>query len=241
MRFHLTCFRIVLLVAPLLAGCTTSPPPKVILDNALTRIEIRTEVRANHPHTHPAPIQPERLRMLLSGVRIQVLSDRFRGVSTAWSDPIPLFTSTDLSAIVDPLAEALGRAGPNELVTFYLRVSDAAVGLAYTTGGVFVQDELVYVIVANYRSLPSDTMLINTVPGTMTDPVNQPLLTMGTKYYRLSHQQSEAEVHLPENDSHGPWIQRYDEGKTLVVNLSLLRQESRSLPPHMKSEERHAR
>lgn len=207
------------LVASLAVGCATSPPPKLISDSALTRVEIRADERANHVHAHPASISPEFLHTLLSGMRIQVKSEQLIGVVTGWTDPVPVFTSTDLTAIVEPLSRALAEAGPSEIVTFYRKIADTSVGLAYTSGGIFVQDDLLYVVVANFRSLPSDA-IIRDVPGYLTDAIYHPLLTLGRKYYRLSHQQTQAEVHLTD------WSERYEEGKTLVINLTLLKQES---------------
>lgn len=217
MRSLFLSLGLAILTVSLVAGCAASPPPKVILDNAVTRIEIRTDERAIHLHTHPAPISPETLYALLSGVRIQVMSEQLVGVVSGWSDPVPVFTSTDLTALVEPLSKALGQASPGEIVTFYRRITDISVGLAYTSGGIFVQDELLYMVVANFRSLPSDA-IIRDVPGYLTDAIHHPLLTLGRKYYRLSHQQTQAEVHLAD------WLERYEEGKTLVVNLSLLKQ-----------------
>ncbi len=213
-----TAVQIGMLAVSLLSGCATSPPPKVILEDNLTRIEIRADERSKQPHTHPATIPPERIIALLSGLRIQVQSDKIIGTVSGWSNPIPVFTPVDLSTIAGPLSEGLAHAAPNEIVTFYRKVSDSAVGLAYTTGGVFVQDGLAYIIVANFRSLPSDA-IIRDVPGYMIDAVYQPLLTLGRKFYRLSHKQAQAEVHLTN------WEERYEENKTLVINLSLLRRE----------------
>ncbi len=224
MRFYLTCCRIALLVTPLLTGCVTSPPPKVIMENGQTRIEIRGDERATRPHTHPASLSPETMRALLSGMRVQVQSDRLIGVVKGWSAPLPVFSPADLAAITGPLAEALAQAAPNEIVTFYRRVNDASIGLAFTTGGLFVQDGLVYVIMANFWSPPMDAV-VRDVPGYMVDPVDQPLLTLGRKFYLLSHKQEQADVHLPD------WQERHPADKTLVVNLALLRPENGRVVP----------
>lgn len=164
------------------------------------------------------------MRALLSGMRIQVQTDRFMGVVNGWSAPRPVFSPADLAAIAGPLAEALAQAAPNDIVTFYRRVNDASVGLAYITGGLFVQDGLAYVVMANFWSLPVDA-IVPAVPGYMIDPIDRPLLTLGRKFYRLSHAQEQADVHLPD------WQERHPADKTLVVNLSLLRPENgRAVP-----------
>lgn len=219
MPLHLTSSGTGLLAILLLAGCAVSPPPKVVMENGLTRIEIRGDERATRPHAHPAALSPEAMRALLGGMRIQVQTDRLFGVVNGWSAPLPVFSTTDLAAIATPLAEALAQAAPNEIVTFYRKVNDASVGLAYTTGGLFVQDGLAYIIMANFRSLPVDA-IVPAVPGYMIDPIDRPLLTLGRKFYRLSHAQEQSDVHLPD------WQERHPAEKTLVVNLALLRPEN---------------
>lgn len=194
------------------------------MENGLTRIEVRVDERATRPHAHPATLSPESMWALLSGIRIQVQTDRFFGAVSGWSAPLPVFPPTDLAIIATPLAEALAQAAPNEIVTFYRQVNDASVGLAYTTGGLFVQDGLAYVIMANFRSLPVDA-IVPAVPGYMINPIDRPLLTLGRKFYRLSHAQEQSDVHLPD------WQERYPADKTLVVNLSLLRSESKRAVP----------
>ncbi|MCX5723914.1 MAG: hypothetical protein NTX84_05225 [Nitrospirae bacterium] len=224
MPLHVTSFGIGLLAVLLLAGCVTNPPPKVVMENEVTRIEIRTDERATRPHAHPAPLSPETMRALLSGMRIQVQTDRLFGVVNGWSAPRPVFSQTDLAAISGPLAEALAQAASHEIVTFYRRVNDASIGLAYTTGGLFVQEGLVYMVMANFWSLPVDA-IVPAVPGYMIDPIDQPLLTLGRKFYLLSHKQEQADVHLPD------WQERHPADKTLVVNLSLLRPENGRVAP----------
>ncbi|MBP0128648.1 MAG: hypothetical protein ITD35_02030, partial [Nitrospira sp.] len=64
------------------------------------------------------------------------------------------------------------------------------------------------------------------------DPIDQPLLTLGRKFYRLSHAQEQADVHLPE------WQERHPGDKTLVVNLALLHPESKPVVPRTSSEPR---
>ena len=224
MPLHLTSLATGLLAIFLLAGCVTNPPPKVVMENGLTRIEVRVDERATRPHAHPAALSPESMRALLSGMRIQVQTDRLIGVVNGWSAPLPVFSPADLAAIAAPLAEALAQAAPNEIVTFYRKVSDASIGLAYTNGGLFVQDGLVYVVMANFWSLPVDAV-VRDVPGYMIDPVDRPLFTLGRKFYRLSHKQEQADVHLPD------WQERHPADKTLVVNLALLRPENGRVVP----------
>lgn len=224
MPFHLTSFGTGLLAILLLTGCVTNPPPKVIMENGLTRIEVRVDERATRPHTQPVAFSPESMRALLNGMRIQVQTDRLIGVVNGWSAPLPVFSPADLAAIAAPLAEALAQAAPNEIVTFYRRVNDASVGLAFTTGGLFVQDGLAYVVMANFWSLPMDAV-VRDVPGYMIDPIDQPLLTLGRKFYLLSHKQEQADVHLPD------WQERHPVDKTLVLNLSLLRPENGRVAP----------
>jgi hypothetical protein len=107
-------------------------------------------------------------------------------------------------------------------------VSDASTGLAYTTGGLFLRDDSLYFILANYRQLPSDTMALG-IPAHEIDPVDDPLLPLRRAGYSVSFVPREAEVHPIE----GQWTWRFpDPGKVVIVNPALV------LKPHVPEAEK---
>jgi hypothetical protein len=196
------------------AGCSTVPEPRSIYQDSLTVIELRFDKRAYREHSHPAALTTEQIAVLLSGIRVHREGLPVYSLIAGSPDALPAFSVRDVIAISRPISEALAKASPKELVTFYRRVSDAAVGLAYTTGGIFVENGLVYVILANHRVQPMDAA-VRDVPVYATDPVNDPLLSLGTADFTLSYERPEAEVHPLRQGG------RYDPYRTLILNPTL--------------------
>jgi hypothetical protein len=177
----------------------------------LTVIQLRVDPKAAEAHSHPARLTPEQVKEVLSGIRIQKRQEPVLSLILGQAEAMPAFTSVEVQILSVPISTALAMAAPNELVTFYRRVSDAHIGLGYTTGGVFVQDGLVYVVLANHRVKPTDGM-VRDVPMYPIDPIDNPLLPLGTTVSNLSYVRPEAEVHPVH------WTGRYDRSRVLIVN-----------------------
>ena len=209
------------LLLPTAIGCTSAPPPRLVHQDALTVIQLRVDTKAEQEHSHPAAFIPEQVREVLDGIRLQKRGEPVFSLIAGQPEVVPAFSKTESLALSTPISRALAMASPKELVTFYRRVSDAQIVLGYTTGGIFVQDGLIFVVLANYRAKPFDA-LVRDVPMYPIDPVEDPLLSLGTTVYSLSYARPEAEVHPVQ------WSGRYDRAKTLVVNPILAH---RNFPP----------
>ena len=207
---------IVWLVVPLAwaVGCAGPPPPRTVYQDPITAVQLRADTKAAQAHTHPAALTPEQVKTVLGGIRVQPREEPIMSVLGSMPAVLPAFSPTELQALSLPISTALATAKPNELITFYRRISDTEIGLGFTTGGIFVEKGLIYIILANYRALPIDGM-VRGVPGYLVDPVNDPLLTLGKKSYKLSYVRPEAEVHPVE------WSGRYDPLHTLIVDIIL--------------------
>ncbi len=208
-----------------MAGCSTGPEPRSIYQDSLTLIELRFDKKAYREHSHPAALTPEQISIMLSGIRVHRAGVPVYSLIAGSPDALPAFSSRDVIAISRPISEALSKASPKELVTFYRRVSDAAVGLAYTTGGIFIEDGLVYLVLANYRVEPMDAG-VRATPVYAADPVKDPLLSLGTTRYTLSYTQPEAEVRLVEGDWRYDPERRYDSYRTIILDPILAQRAS---------------
>lgn len=199
-----------------LAGCASLPPPQVVYHDALTAVQLRADPRAEYGHSHPAVISPEQMTQILDGVRVQNRRDPLLSLMTGQPEAIPAFSTGEIRDLAPQLSKALAMATPQELVTFYRRVSDSEVGLGVTSGGLFVQEGNLFFILANHRNRPSDVM--SQAVTYELDPADDPLLSLQAMSFAVSFAPAEAEV---PRGARRPW--RYvDPGKVVVVNLQRL-------------------
>lgn len=211
------------LLTCLLAGCTSTPPPRTVHQDSRTLVQLRVDQKGSPGHSHPASLTQEQMVRILSGVRVR--SDRYavHRLFSGEAEERPAFSSEEVWALATPLVKALAVAKPSEVVTFYRRVSDQTVGLAYTTGGIFMRGDDLHFVLANYRQSPADAMALG-IPAYEMDPVDDPLLPMRRAGYSVGFVPQEAEVH----PVGGTWTWEYsDPGKIVVINASLVR---RSMP-----------
>ncbi len=207
-----------LLLTSTLAGCASAPAPRTVHQDHRMIVELRSDPKAGTGHSHPATLTQEQMVRILSGVRVR--NDRYavHRLFSGEAEERQAFISEEVWALATPLVKALAMAKPDELVTFYRRISDQMTGLAFTTGGIFLRGDDVYLVLANYRQSPSDAMALG-IPAYEIDPVDDPLLPMRRAGYSVGFVPKEAEVH-PIGET---WRWDYsDPGKIVVINTALV-------------------
>ena len=131
-------------------------PSRIVYEDPVNyvRLEEDTGVLPEWPpghHSHPAVIEPERLRLILSGVRIQ----EHRIAPQRWlqgdAPLVPAFNEEELSLLSVQLSEALAQAQYNERVTFYLSQPQTSARRLITSGGIYVQGTELHVILGNWQ------------------------------------------------------------------------------------------
>jgi hypothetical protein len=197
-------------------ACAPLPPPKTVYRDSATLIELRMDRGAGEGHSHPAMISSDVMKRVLAGIRVQPNRDPIISLATGEPEVTPAFTALEVQTLAPYLTEALATASPQELVTFYRRVSDPSIGLGVTSGGLFLQDKNLYFILANFRNRPSD--VLSQAVLYEVDPVDDPLLSLRAMSFSLSFSSPVPVVHPRYRE---PW--RYvDPGKVLVLNINLL-------------------
>lgn len=200
------------------SACTSGSPPRPLYHDSRTVIELRADPHAGAGHSHPATLTLEQMGRILSGIRVQRDRDAVHRLFAGEAESRSAFNADEVVALAPQLVKALAAASPGELVTFYRRFSNASTGLAYTSGGLFMREGHLYMILANYRQLPSDSMLLGN-PAYEIDPVDDPLLPLRRAGYTVSIFPQEAEVH-PVKDQ---WKWDFpDPGKIVIVDPALL-------------------
>lgn len=198
-------------------GCASSPGGRPVYEDNWTSVRLQEDREAGTGHNHPATFSPGAIAKLLEGLHVVEQRYAVHEMLAGAAPPLPAFTAEDIRLLAPAISQALGVAQPGELVTFYRRYANTAVGLAYTTGGLFLHDDRFYLVLANHRQPPSDAMRQG-IPAYEWDPINAPLLSLLRGKYAISFVPPEAEVHPAQND----WTWSYpDPGKVIVVNAIL--------------------
>ena len=207
-------------------GCTAAPPPRAVYQDQTTALAIQQDSKAGPGHNHPAQLRPEVIRQVLDGIRIQSRK-AFLVPSLITGGPpfVPAFSKEEEAVLAPHLSRALAEAKPDELVTFYRRVSTSTVGLAITSGGLFVHDQHLYVILANARTLPSEAMREGLTSE--IDPIDNPLLPISRTSFRATFEPATSIV--PEDER---WVWPYiDQGRVVVIDLVQLGRDTRTQKP----------
>lgn len=209
----------------MLEGCAGSPAPRQVYVDSLTSIRLEADTRKSGEHSHPALVRPEEMATILRGVRVIGRKGIIGSLLSGEGDGRPAFSSIEVQQLASQLSRGLEQAKPDELVTFYRRISDADVGLGITSGGMFVRRGRLYLVLANNRTLPTEGLNQNMISH--IDPIDSPLLPITRAGFRVSFTPSLAVVPADERDS-WPYV---DPGRLLVIDLAHIARELRTKSP----------
>jgi hypothetical protein len=205
------------LITLLFIGCTGGPEVRAVYDDNRTSVRLQTDREAGTGHSHPATISPEDMARILGGLRVVEQRYAVHELLAGSAPALAAFNMDEIRALAPLLSQALSMAKPEEIVTFYRRYTSDAVGLAYTTGGLFVRDGNIHFVLANYRQPPSDVMRRG-IPAYEMDPIDDPLRSLLRGKYEIMFLPQEAEVHPAKGD----WTWPYDDpGKVVIINAVL--------------------
>jgi hypothetical protein len=206
----------------MLVGCSSPPPPRTLYQDPTTLIRLHVDERTPPVHTHPAQISTEQIAEVLRGIRVVARKGVMWSMVLGEPQANPAFSPVEIQTLAPKLSRALAQAKPDELVTFYHRVSDASLGLGITSGGLFVQDDHLYFVLANNRTMPSEGMSENRVHE--IDPIDSPLLPISRSSFRVAFAPATAAV--PSDEWHDwPYV---DQGRIVVIDLPQLARDIKS-------------
>ncbi len=206
-------------------GCATAPPPRAVYVDGATAVRIQFDTKAGAGHSHPIKLSPDVMQYVLAGMKAQRRGSFLPSVITGEESLVQAFSKEEQTFLAPHLSHALAEANPEELITFYRRVSTPIIGLGITSGGLFVHDQHLYVILANNRTLPSEGMNQNIVSE--IDPVESPLLPISRTSFRATFVPATSIV--PE-DERWPWPY-IDPGRVVVIDLAQIGRDMKSRPP----------
>ncbi|HSN04354.1 MAG TPA: hypothetical protein VLS44_05180 [Nitrospira sp.] len=149
------CSLLVLLA--LLAGCAIPHvPSRTIYEDPVNYVRLEQEEHflpewpPTH-HSHPAIIGPEKLRLIFQGLMIQERRIWLQNWLQGEAPFTPAFQDEDIALLSVHVADALSKAQPNERVTFYLSLPQTSVKRVVTSGGLYMKDDELHMILGNWQ------------------------------------------------------------------------------------------
>jgi hypothetical protein len=186
---------------------------------AFVRLELDRTVETGRAHSHPLSITPTQIAAVLAGVMIEEPFAKLPFYDdTSQPRRHRAFTEQEVTLFAPLLADALGQATPEEVVTFYESRDVSGTVREVTSGGMFIQGEILRIRLANYRSHTHQSADIG-VADTQDDRLT-PLRSLAPQRGRLHFEPRSSMA--PDQDQAGmfSWSQR---------EVAVL---YRSLPPH---------
>jgi len=204
-----------------LLGCETGPSPIVIHQDRWNSIRILYDPTADPPHSHPYPLTPAQLALVMKGVWVKERNSILGFGLFEEEEGQPAFTNQDISLLATSISRALRKASPKDLVSFYLIRNGGRRGRLITSGGVYIQQNHLIFILANFRNSATDTSDIN-VSATELDNREYPLESLGRYSFSVGFSPSEAWLQR-QDSSRGYDVGSYgDPAKQVVIDLNRL-------------------
>jgi hypothetical protein len=200
-------------------GCAAEPPPIVIHEEKPLSVWLTFDPSSGTGHSHPAALSSEQVAAILRGVGVQARDNIVGFGMFANKATIPAFLSAEVAVLAPYLAQAFVKASPKDIVTFYLVTPHLTRGDLVTSGGLFVKNRYLYVILANAHSSKYSVQYENASP---IDTRDQPLLPIAR--YRFSTVFTPQEAWIPNNQVRGKdgYDRYFDETKLIVIDLDRL-------------------
>jgi len=188
---------------------------------AFVRLELDSTIEGGRPHSHPLDIAPAQISAVLAGIMIDEPVAKLPFYDdTSQPRSHRAFTENEVAFFAPLLAKALAQATPEEVVTFYESRDVSGTVREVTSGGMFIQGEILRLRLANYRSHTHQSADIG-VADTQDDRLT-PLQSLAPQRGRIHF---EPKISAPQ-----------DSGNERTGMLSWDRREIsvlyRSLPPH---------
>ncbi|MCX5720637.1 MAG: hypothetical protein NT179_01225 [Nitrospirae bacterium] len=150
------------LVAVGLSGCAEMTGERVLYDQQGVQVGIQADPtisRSTPParNNHPATLSPNELRLLLGSLQISGWSGTIVGLVQN-PQPIPFLSPDELDRLADPIATALGQAGPTERVSFSLQNKERPYNPDRITGMLFIRGPYLHLVVTDHAAfIQADT------------------------------------------------------------------------------------
>lgn len=141
----------------LLVGCAIPQTPyRAVYEDPVNyvRLEQDDAVLPEWPpghHSHPKAFAVDHVRRILTGLTVQEHRIWLQKWIQGEAPMVPAFKDEEVALLAPQIAEAFAAAKYNERVTFYLSQPQTSVKRVITTGGLYVRDNELHVVLGNWQ------------------------------------------------------------------------------------------
>jgi len=191
-----------------LVGCTPSHYTTLTIydsPQSFVRLEIDRDRDQDVGHSHPVDISTEQMVTLLNGLVFEEPVAKLPFYDDL-SQPRrhPALMPSEVALFAPLLSTALKKAGPEEIVTFYHSTARSGTQRLVTSGGMFVEQNHLHLILGNYRSpthFSADVGMVDTTDERLT-----PLRALAPQRGRLDFEPHSA-IHKTDDAGIEAWFQ----------------------------------
>lgn len=203
-----------------LSACAKQgPPPITVSQDALHGVWITFDPESGPGYDHPAHIEPESMQAILQGLWAKQ-RDVVGGFGLfAGTEGVHAFDQPDAQFLAPLIKQALAKASPKDLVTFYLEGRASANGRLVTSGGLFVRNGHIHIMLANCQTSPYAIQYENTYAF---DAREDPLLPIATKKFTIGFDPASAVIPNRQLRGTAEFRGYMDESKLVVLDLAKL-------------------
>jgi hypothetical protein len=178
-----------------LSSCQIRHPTATIHDDPSRFVRLEVDHTVGSNHSHPVEMTTDEMRAVLAGMIIDE-PHLFPSLRSRVEEPPrhSAFNTGEIDFFAPLLAKGLRTATPEEIVTFYQATQQTPIIKMVTSGGMFVDDDGLHVILGNYRS--STHYAPDPGIGDTADGRSAPLQPIAPQAARLDFEPSTAVIPL---------------------------------------------
>ncbi len=199
------------------SGCETGSTSFPILDQPAIRVAVTSRPHGGSEKSGHVELSPVQMARVLKGLRI-IERNKIIGFGIlTHKEGAPAFLVEEIYRLAPALSRGLRLSSARDVVTFYSVVAGPKGEPLITSGGLFVNNGRLHVLLANCRSRPNETSnSFDTV--TELDHRHAPLLPMGRHQFHLQFDPESVLVPKDRNGDHS-WGSSIDSSQVVVLDL----------------------
>jgi len=167
-------------MAVLVAACSLDFDYRATVPPVEDEIVVQAVSDPQAAYDQPVRLSEQDLARILKRVRVQFTAHWLQRLLTGPIKPVPLFDDPTLAKVVPVLAPAIGKAGAQERIVFYVAKRRGNDRRDVTTGALFVKDRLLTLVLDNYQNR------VDVIPGLPAYDRTHPEMAVAPQYFTLA-------------------------------------------------------